>query len=302
MLTEGAGVGSVAKACPFNSAAYAFSLPHLGTPDPRAGSPAVLLRRTVPGNARHDGLAPWPYLWLESHRQIDALSEAYRDFVTITAVTQPGFHPPAVFPSGDAVAMKDHFVYDPGLAFSGISKKARYHLRKAESTWSFEIVSDFGERLALAGLYDELKRRRGLDGGYFDFPPVHFEALARLPDAVYFRVRDGEGVGGMVCAVVFGDWIQVLHIALSDRGLGLGASYLLMHEILRIAETDGRLVLTGGMPRRGEPGLERFKRRWSNCLRPVFLLRIVNDRSAYARLAKGSESNAFFPAYRRCDP
>ena len=52
------------------------------------------------------------------------------------------------------------------------------------------------------------------------------------------------------------------------------------------------------MPRYGDEGLKRFKTRWSNRQEPVFLLRLVNDRAAYAELVRGREGEPYFPAYR----
>ena len=54
----------------------------------------------------------------------------------------------------------------------------------------------------------------------------------------------------------------------------------------------------GGLPRQGDEGLIRFKTRWSNRKEPVFLLRFVNDRAAYAELARGRERGSYFPVYR----
>ncbi len=286
-----------APACPFNSLDYARLLPHLGAGEPRAKSPAVLLGRDVPGTRYRDGLGPWPYLWLEDARDIEALRGAYSDFVTIVGVAQPGFAPPA-FAGGDAVMLKDHFVYDPSLGFPQLNATTRWELRRAGRVWRFDIADDFDGRMEIVPLYDELKRRRGLEGGHFDFSREHFEGLARFPGATFFRVSDAEGTGGMVCAVIFRDWIQVLHITTAERGFRSSANYLMMHEILRRAEQEGRLVLTGGVPRGAGGGLERFKRGWSNRTIPVWLLRIVNDPRAYRDLAGGRDKD-FFPAYRR---
>jgi len=102
----------------------------------------------------------------------------------------------------------------------------------------------------------------------------------------------------LACGFAFGDWIQLLHIAITDAGLRQDASYCLMNAMLEFARSERRLLCMGGLPRYGDEGLKRFKTRWSNRQEPVFLLRIVNDRAAYTELVRGREDERYFPAYR----
>ena len=172
-------------------------------------------------------------------------------------------------------------------------------MRRAERICAFDVVTRFDERMAIVGLYEELRRRRGLAGTFFDFRCVHFETVARLEGAVFFRVRNGEDVCAMACGFAFGDWIQLLHVAITDTGLRQDASYCLMNSMLEFARNERRLLCMGGfLPRYGDEGLKRFKTRWSNRQEPVFLLRLVNDRTAYAELTRGRGDERYFPAYR----
>lgn len=125
--------------CPFNTAVYLSCLDHLGEVDARPSAPSALLRRPIPGSLRFDGLGPWPYMWLDRPQQIAELSEAYGDLVTLTTVTQPGFQPGGV---GDAVYLKDHYLYDPSCRFPTLSRSARDHLRRAEHIYTFDMVAD----------------------------------------------------------------------------------------------------------------------------------------------------------------
>ena len=281
-------------ACPFNSPTYLTGLAHLGSVEFPPAAPALIVRRPVPGTSRFDGLGSWPYLWIDSADEISALSEAYRHLLTLTVVTQPGFRPACEA----AAYFKDHYLYDPSRAFPALSKKAREHLRRAEQSCAFDVVTRFDERMTIAGLYEELRRRRGLAGTFFDFPRIHFETVARLDGAVFFRVRNGHDVCAMACGFAFGDRIQLLHIAITDTGLRQDASYCLMNAMLEFARSERRLLCMGGLPRYGDEGLKRFKTRWSNRQEPVFLLRIVNDRAAYTELVRGREDERYFPAYR----
>lgn len=282
--------------CPFNAASYAAGLPHLGSVEVSPSAPAAILRRSVTGTPHFDGLGPWPYLWIETPDQVTALARAFPHLLTVTAVTQPGFRP---LRHGSEVGyFKDHYLYDPARPFPSLSKKTRDHLRRAEENCTVDIVTPFDERMAIAALYDELRGRRGLAGTFFDFPCIHFETVARHESAIFFRVKIAGGVCAMACGVAFGDWIQLLHIAISDEGLRQAASYGLMHFMLEFARDERRLLCMGGLPRYGDEGLKRFKARWSNRREPVYMLRLVNDRAAYAELIRGREESRYFPAYR----
>jgi len=172
-------------ACPFNSPIYLSGLAHLGSVEFPPAAPAPILRRPVPGTFRCDGLGSWPYLWIDSADEISALSDAYSHLLTLTVVTQPGFR----LAHESAAYFKDHYFYDPSRAFPALSKKARDHLRRAEQICAFDVVTSFDERMPIAGLYDELRRRRGLAGTFFDFPRIHFETVEQVVGApIVFQV------------------------------------------------------------------------------------------------------------------
>lgn len=121
-----------------------------------------------------------------SIRSIAELSEAHCDLVTLTAVTQPDSG--RLAQRSTASIFKDHYLYDPSLGFPVLSKRTREHQRRAEQVYTFDIPADPHERLAIVAVYQELKRRRGLAGGFFDFPRAHFErvALWRAPSSFSF--------------------------------------------------------------------------------------------------------------------
>lgn len=283
--------------CPFNREEYAAGLRHLGQPDLRPGAPGAMLRRQIDSSTRFDGLGPWPYLWIDDDQQLSDLRGVFRDLVTLTIVTQPGYRPGSSIE--DTVFFKEHYVFDPGRQFPEMSKKTRKQVRRGLETYEFDVSTDIKQRLEVAALYRDLKHRRRLAGGFFDFPRSHFEILAGLPEALFVRVRQADRVDAVACGVVFGDWIQLLHIAISDTGLRGSASYALMFGLLDYAKTHGRTLCLGGIPRDGNEGLIRFKVRWSNRRAPVFLLRIINDRSTYAELSAGLTRSDYFPGYRQ---
>lgn len=281
--------------CPFNTESYASGL--IGVPERSAGTDVIVLRRPIPGTKLQDGVGPWPYLWIGGGAALRALDEEFRHLVTITAVTQPGYVPPAS--AGNPMLLKMHYVYDPGRPPVAMSRRARLRLSRCEERAEFRLVEGMAERMRMADVHARLLARRGLEGSYVDFPHAHFEAIARLDCGVFFEVRDGAGVGAMACGVIFRDMLQILHMASTDEGLRWNASYLLMAGLQRHVREHGLRLLTGGMPDSGTDGLKRFKQRWANHAEPVYLLRIVNDATAYAALSADRAGDArYFPAYR----
>ncbi len=284
--------------CPFSSPDYLGGLANLGEVEVHPAHPVAVLRRPIPGTARFDGVGPWPYRWINGPEDVEALFEGFRHLVTLTVVTQPGWEPPEE--GGLNVRLlKQHFVYDPGLPTPELSRRGRRRLRKAERIGNFDVVTDPEGRLAIAELYERLKVRRSLLGGFFDMPREHFTTIAALPGAVFFRVGNPPDIGAMACGLVIGDFLQVLHMVTTESGLTWNASYLLMKGLQDEARARGLRLLTGGMPATGADGLRAFKERWANASLPVHLLCIVNDAEAYAVLSGARRPQTpFFPAYR----
>jgi hypothetical protein len=286
------------SACPFNTEAYAAGLVHLGVPEMHPARGFPILRRPIAATGLHDGVGPWPYLWIEDRADLAALYEDFRHLVTLTVVTQPGYVPKAR--GDDAILLKQHFVYDPGLPSPVLSRRTLARLRRSEAIGTFAIVRDAAERMVMADLYEGLKLRRQLTGSFFDKGARHFQAIAGLESSIFFRVSGPAGVGAMACGVLFGGMLQILHMVTSEDGLRWNASYLLMQGLQAFARDRGVRMLTGGMPASGRDGLRIFKERWANAFEPVYLLRIVNDPARYAALCAAMPSDGgFFPAYRR---
>jgi hypothetical protein len=283
--------------CPFNTESYASGLSNIGAPEVHQTGRLCILRRPISETPLFDGMGPWPYLWIDDPDGIDALYEGFRHLLTVTVVTQPGYLPAAR--GDDAILLKQHFVYDPAFPTPILSKRARSRLSRSEAIGSFEIVTDFSPRMVMREMYESLRIRRALSGPFFDFPAHHFEVLAGLESAVFFRVTSSAGVSAMACGVVFGGALHLLHTAISDDGLRWSASYLLMHGLQSFSRRHGLRLLTGGVPAGAPEGVRTFKARWANRFEPVYLLRIINDRASYAALCSGrSAVTSFFPAYR----
>lgn len=284
----------LAVACPFNSPAYAESLAHIGRPQHHASAELTVLRRPVPSGTHHDGVSPWPYLWISDDSQLQALRVEFKDLVSLAVVCQPGYLPPA----GDAVLLKQHYVFDPALPTPSLSRRAQRRLDVCRDIAEFEEVPTFVAADRFHDMYRTMVERRGLTGGFFDMGLDHFRTIARVPGSLFVQVRSGTRVGAMACGIRFGRHLQLLHTVMSADGLTWNASYLLMKGLQELAIADDRLLLTGGLPTAARPGLRTFKERWANATTPVHLLRIVNDADEYARLCRGAPATCFFPAYR----
>lgn len=283
--------------CPFNTLGYVAGLSHIGQPERNRAGTFHILRRLIPNSPLFDGMGPWPYLWIEDAATLAALRDDFRHFVSITVVAQPGFVP--AVPFGEATLLKQHFVYDPRLPRPALSARARSRLRRAERVSDFRIVTDAGRQARMMTMYEGVKARRGLAGGYFDFAAQHFDSIHRLEAAVFFEVGNTAGIGAMACGVRFQDMVQILHIASSEAGLSWDASYRLMSGLQDYADDRRLRLFTGGMPETGSSGLLTFKTRWSNSFEPVYLVRITNDRARYAALCNERAGDTdYFPRYR----
>jgi hypothetical protein len=235
-------------------------------------------------------------MWINARSELSGLRQTYRDLVTITLVTQPGYTP--VLEDTDAVYLKDHFLYDPTLPDPTFSKRTTKHLRRASGEWEFDWISRYEDRIPMHVIYQDLKQRRSLGGGFFDFPRSHFERLASLGSALFCRASDKAGVAAMACAIEHEGWIHMIHSVVSNRGLRSDVGYFLMEGILKYAKSEMKVVNWGGAPNGSMEGVERFKARWSNRREPVFLHRIVNNPEVYRDLASTNGSHDYFPAYR----
>jgi hypothetical protein len=289
--------------CPFSSVDYLEGLSNIGTVDRHPELPYAVLQRRIPDTDHVDGVGPWPYRCVTNDHDIEVLRDGFPHLVTLSVVTHPGWTPSLpIAASTDIRLLKQHCMFDPAKPAPALSRRAHRRLMDADHRGRFEVVTSILEQLEMAGLYQQLKLRRGLIGGFFDMPPHHFATITRLPDAVFFRVSDDQGIGAMACGLIINDLLQILHFVTTEHGLTWNASYLMMHSLQEYVRQRGLHLLTGGMPMSGSKGLSTFKNRWANAYLPVYLLCIVNDHATAARLAAGRDSPCdYFPVYRHAD-
>lgn len=286
---------------PFHTRTYLQGLDNIGEPVADGRGRFHLLRRPIPGSALFDGAGPWPYYRVSGDEDLRTLREGFADLVTITAVTQPGYVPPA--DQVESIFLKDHFAYDPCLPRTELSRRTAKRLQAGLAISRFEVADDRPATTRMAAemtpLYRRQATRRGFSEFFRSFSDTHFTSIADLDAGRYFKVTiDGE-TGAMACGILHQGVLQILHIAISDIGLRHNASYVLMSGLLEQADEAQAKLLTGGMPDSARDTLETFKRRWANSYEPVHLLRIVNDRRKYEALSANRDPKGFFPAYRQ---
>jgi hypothetical protein len=286
--------------CPFSSKDYLLGLSNLGSVDQHTDLPYAVLSHKIPDTNLFDGIGPWPYRWIFDDSDIDVFTQGFRHLVSLRVMMQPGWKPsPAIALKSDIRKLKEHFVFDPEKPAPVLSNRARKRLLAAEDRGIFEVVVSRDEQLKIIVFYEQLKVRRQLTGSFFDMPENHFEAIARLPGAVFFRVSDCHDTGAVACGLVINNFLQILHFVPTEYGLSWNASYLMMYGLQQYVHQKGLLLLTGGMPDSGAKGLSVFKNRWANAFLPVYMLCIINQENTYNRLVDkyGLHTN-YFPSYR----
>lgn len=284
--------------CPFNTLEYASGLSNLGTSIPHHSGKFHLIKQAIPGsNQLFDGFGGIPYLWIENQEELRWISEDFRDLVSITLVTQPGFIPDAKLV--DNQFLKYHFVFDPAEKRTELSSRARRKLEKCRSEAEFLILECPIGKMKIEGFYRLLQLKKKMLSPFENLPRSHFEFMAFSEAGIFFETRNQTGTGSMACGIIYKSWLQLMHTVTTDAGLTWNSSYFLMDEILNYCEKNQLKLSMGGLPRSHTPGLETFKDRWTNKLLPVFLTKIINQPQQYQLLStKIPKGTAYFPAYR----
>jgi hypothetical protein len=287
--------------CPFSTPDYLAGLSNIGIVDTHTERPVSVLKRRIPDTDLFDGVGPWPYRWITNDGVIEDLVTGFRHLLTLSVVTHPGWvSSPALAAKAEFRLLKQHYMFDPAKPRPSLSRRSHRRVMDADKRGHFSAVSLVRERLKIIALYQALKDRRSLSGGLFDMPPSHFEAIAGLPNAAFFKVSDSEDIGAMACGIIVDDLLQILHLVTTEHGLTWNASYLMMHGLQEYVRDHGLRLLTGGMPMAGSNGLAAFKAKWTNAFLPVHLLCIVNDHATTEKLKYNKTTSIeYFPPYRK---
>lgn len=289
---------------PYAGEAYARGLGHIGVPFAVPEWGGHVLVRPSPCGTREDAIGPYPLTVLSCDADVAAGLARLKlaGFVSVVLVLDDRLRPAmSTLEKSPATVrrFKSHCLHDRSLGPIGYSKHHRYEIRRALTRTSVSEMQLADHLPDWEGLYGQLTARHGL-GGLHDFPPVHHEALARLPGVRTFAafVEDR-----LVSAHVFvtHEGHAMSHLAASSaEGYQTGAAYA-VNDLALTELTDCGLINFGGGAGAGDDpadGLVRFKKGFSNSVEPSYLFRAILDDDAYRALSAGSTDTGFFPAYR----
>lgn len=86
----------------------------------------------------------------------------------------------------------------------------------------------------------------------------------------------------------------------SEEGYSVSISYKMIYHAINLFKKAGFRYLhlgAGAGINNSSPGLEEFKKGWSNLTKPNYIVKEIVDRNLYFKLSEG-KSDAFFPRYR----
>jgi serine/alanine adding enzyme len=183
--------------------------------------------------------------------------------------------------------------------YGGMHRHHRRIVRKAETAGVQATVVAAPQSLdRFVRLYEQTMDRKDASGFYY-FPREYWHALAAgLRDrTVLFEAGDD---AALLCFATR-PWLHYHLGATSDEGRKAGASNLLFLEAARWAafERFTRFHLGGGLGG-GEDSLFEFKQRFDTGGRVEMAVgKAVHDEAAYRALGGTTDTEGFFPAYRR---
>jgi hypothetical protein len=290
---------------PYDTAAYAATLAHIGTPWGIPEWPGALLASAIPGEPeRYDLVGPWPYCTPPSAEQLPMLTAALRTqgFVTFRAFFRPDSNPPVsdLQRHGFVVTpLKEHFVFDPRLDMPTHSAKTRYNIRRAQRRWTVDQVSLADHHSLIARYHDTLTQNRPFSA-MAALGPMHLSLLGDVPGVNTLAAFDSEGLGAALITLHSRHSVHFHLIAGADRAYQTCAFYALYQAALDRWGQQFTLYLGGAPSAANGPGIARFKRRFANRSAPILMAYTIVDSDAYQRLvcACAAPNPNWFPPYR----
>ena len=287
---------------PYDTLAYAHTLPHLGRPACFPGLPWPVIIRAIPDSDRCDAIGPWPYgSPIPADQAAVALSELrVEGIVSLLAVFRPD---QAVDAAGlraaglDCVRLKDHFVFQAHEPRPEPSKKTRHNLAAARRCWSVQCLDLCATWPVLADWHHELSQRRAMSK-FAQVETRHFERLAAVPGAAGLGVFDGDELVAALVVVLTEAAVHFHAVVGNERAYRERAFYALYDAA--VARWGGeRLLCLGGVPSGPDSdGVGKFKRRFATSTRPALMATAILDEPAAKALAARRSAPSFFPPYR----
>lgn len=290
---------------PYDTAAYAATLSHLGTPFVVHGWQGSLIRCAIPGAAHlFDAVGSWPYC---SPPEISQLSALYRALQAQGLVTFRAFFRPKTALAVEQwhqagftpVLLKEHFVFDPTLDWPAHSAKTRYNIRRGRRLWRVELLALAEYHRTIAEYHERLVQRRQFSA-MAALPPAHFAALAELPNVRVLGALDTDGLGAALIAVHDETSVHFHVIVGAERAYQTCAFYALYQAAIERWSPSHTIYLGGAPSSPNGQGIAHFKRRFANRRAPVYMIQAVLDRETCQQLvcARAAPQSNWFPPYR----
>lgn len=289
----------------YDTAAYAATLGHLGTPVAISGWQGRLLRCPIPGAPDvFDVSSVWPYCSPPDSSQFPTLQQSAQaeGFVTLRAFFRPDaplsmtHFPQAGF---ELVLLKEHFVFDSTLDEQPQSAKTRANIRRGLRLWQIELVSLADHHHTIAAYHAQLVQQKPFSA-IATLPPAHFAALVDVPNVQVLGALDKEGLGAALITVHSANSVHFHVIVGADRAYRTCAFYALYQAAIARWASSHTLYLGGTPSSSNGQGIAHFKSRFSNCRVPVYMLHTVLNPGLCEQLVslRPRRNSAWFPPYR----
>lgn len=297
----------LATQLPYDTAAYTASLSHLGVPFTVDGWSGQLLRSAIPGApGLFDAVGPWPYCSPPAEDQIAVLYSALQAQALVTF--RAFFRPDVPFRAAQwrqagftPVLLKEHFVFDPALAWPSHSAKTRYNIRRGCGLWCIESIALVDHYRTIAAYHEQLVRSRQFST-LAALPSTHFANLAKLPNVHVLGALDKEGLGAALITVHDATSVHFHVIVGAARAYQRCAFYALYQAAIERWASSCTIYFGGAPSSPNGPGIAQFKGRFANRRAPVYMIQAVLDPERCQQLVtacQGSPST-WFPPYRGC--
>jgi hypothetical protein len=238
----------------------------------------------------------------------DDLNDLSIDLVSIVLITDPfGKYNRATLELcfDNTIKLKDHYVLDLTRPLNeSISKSNRTAAKLALRNLQVRIVPKPLISIdTWMTLYGSMVDRLNIKG-IRKFSRDGIEQQLNTPGAMLFEAKSGDQGVGLDVVFVDNDVAYGHACAFNEEGYKARASYATRWSI--IEHLQGKvhyLDFGGGLSTKeaGESdGLTAYKKRWTNCTKPVFICTSVRNQKLYTQLTNqfGSMKSNYFPNYR----
>jgi hypothetical protein len=290
--------------------AYAQSLSEYGVPLELPQSGGWLIKRQIPHTNFSDAMGCYPLFACQNWSGLKAdLEQVANDLISVSLVTDPfgDFDISLLdecFP--DVMKLfKQHLVVDLEQPLESFvhphhlrnARKAQQKVEITTCTEPIEFLEDW------TSLYHTLTDRHHITG-IAAFSKESFARQLRVPGIVAFRATERGTTAGMLLFYEQGNRAYYHLGAYSERGYELGSSFALFdHAIRYFCSRRFKWLNLGAGAGTGniDSGLTRFKRGWSNAVRPAYFCGKIFAPAEYQQLVRAPNTHAtdYFPAYRR---